>query len=180
MQGVKGFTLVELLTTLAVSAIAVTVAVPAMSSFTANSKQSGAINEFVYSLHLARTAAITDNTRVTICASDSGTDCESVSWDRGWIVFADPDSDRSVGAGETVIGAAAAVEGLAITTSDFGRSFMFRPNGRAMTFDAGGTSGAFTVCDRRGDEHAKAIIIDRAGRPRSSKTLAGGGAPTCG
>ena len=42
-----------------------------------------------------------------------------------------------------------------------------------------GNSGQFTVCDDRGEEHAKMLIIDLSGRPRFSKYLADGAVPDC-
>jgi hypothetical protein len=56
---------------------------------------------------------------------------------------------------------------------------MYRPNGRVMTTSATGNSGQFTVCDTRGSDHAKVLIVDLSGRPRLSKTLANGSSPSC-
>ena len=98
MRRQNGFTLIELLIAMALTALLLSMAVPAMNVFTSNARQTGAINDFVSSMHLARSTAITTNTRVTLCASASGNDCDGVAWTDGWIVFGDPDSDQDVDA----------------------------------------------------------------------------------
>ena len=122
---------------------------------------------------------MTTNQRVTICPSASGTNCEAVGWNNGWIVFADPDSDRNVDGDETVIAANGAVDGLALQSGEFATFMMYRPNGRVMNAAVDGSAGEFTVCDERGADNAKVMIIDLSGRPRLSKKLADGSAPSC-
>ena len=48
-----------------------------------------------------------------------------------------------------------------------------------MNASLNGSSGAFTVCDDRGADYAKVMIIDLSGRPRLSKTMADGSVPSC-
>ena len=150
-----GFTLIELMIAIALVAILLATAVPALDDFTNDARQTGAINDFISSIHIARNTAITTNSRVTMCASASGTNCELTSWDSGWIVFGDLNSNGSVDAGEAIVSASAAVEGLDIL------------------------SGEFAVCDFRGAAHAKVILIELSGRPRMSETKANGAPATC-
>ncbi len=175
----RGFTLIELITTLGVATVLISMAVPGVTVFLLNSRQSSSINEFVSTMHLARSAAITKNERVTVCASSNGVTCENVGWDRGWILFGDTDSDQTVDAGEVIIGTGPAIEGLTIESSEFARYFMYRPNGRVMNATINANSGEFTVCDSRGAEHARVIIMDLAGRPRLSDVEADGSDPSC-
>ncbi|MCH8072879.1 MAG: GspH/FimT family pseudopilin, partial [Proteobacteria bacterium] len=77
MMRQKGYTLIELLTTLGVASVLVSMAVPSMQSFRMNSRQSGTTNQLISTMHLARNTAITTNTRVTVCASSNGNTCES-------------------------------------------------------------------------------------------------------
>jgi type IV fimbrial biogenesis protein FimT len=154
-------------------------AVPAMDLFVSNARQTGAYNDFVSTIHQARSTAVTTNTRVTVCPSSNGTNCEAVAWNEGWIVFADPDSDRNVDANETIIAANGPVDGLTVKSTQFATFMMYRPNGRVMNASLNGSSGAFTLCDDRGADHAKVMIIDLSGRPRFSKTMADGSSPSC-
>ena len=161
------------------SALLLSMAIPALDSFTTSAKQTGAVNDFVSSMHIARSTAITTNFRTTVCASASGANCEAVSWDQGWIVFSDRDSDQTVDNDETIVASSGGVDGMTIQSGEFGGFLMYRPNGRVMTTSATGNSGQFTVCDTRGSDHAKVLIVDLSGRPRLSKTLANGSSPSC-
>ena len=179
MRGQNGFTLIELMIAVALTALLMSMAVPAMDVFVSNSRQTGAINDLVSSMHLARSTAITTNTRVTLCASASGNDCDGASWADGWIVFGDRDSDQDVDADETIVSTADGVDSLSMVSAEFGQFMLYRPNGRVMNASVNGTSGEFTICDDRGASHAKVMIIELSGRPRQSKTMADGSAPVC-
>ena len=179
MRRQNGFTLIELMIALGLTGLLLSMAVPALDIFVSNARQTGAINDFVSTIHQARSTAVTTNTRVTICPSASGTNCEAVGWNNGWIMFSDPNSDRNVDADETVLSASGRVDGLTLESDEFATFLMYRPNGRVMNAALNGSSGAFTVCDDRGAGKAKVMIIDLSGRPRLSKTMADGSAPSC-
>ena len=175
----NGFTLIELMTTIGIAAILVTMAVPSMKSFTLNSRQTAGVNELVSGMHLARNTAITMNTRVTMCTSENGQSCQAVSWDKGWIAFVDKNSDQNVDGDEAIIRSAGGVEGLTINSGLYSDYLMYRPNGRVMRASVGENSGSFTSCDHRGAEYAKAIFLDLSGRPRVSDSYSGGMALSC-
>jgi len=175
----RGFTLIELMIAVGLTALLLSMAIPALDSFTTNARQTSAINDFVSSMHVARSTAVTTNFRVTVCASSGGSNCEAVSWDQGWIVFGDRDSDQSVDGDEVISAASDGIEGLSIQSSEFGQFLMYRPNGRVMNSSINGNSGQFTVCDHRGDDYAKVLIFDLSGRPRLSRHLADGSSPSC-
>lgn len=180
MRQERGFTLIELMVGIGLTALLMSIAVPALNLFVSNARQTAAMNDFVASMHLARSTAVTTNTRVTVCASSNGASCQAVDWDQGWIVFSDLDSDQTLDNDETVISQSAAIDELSIASNEFGQFIMYRPNGRVMNASINGNSGQFTVCDDRGADKAKVLIVDLSGRPRVSKTQADGSAPNCG
>ena len=180
MQQERGFTLIELMIAIGLTGMLLSMAVPALDLFVSNARQTGAVNDFVSSMHIARSTAVSTNSRVTVCASASGTNCEAVSWDQGWIVFSDTDSDQLVDADETIVSTGAGVDGLDIQSAEFGASMTYRPTGRVMNASVNGSAGQFTVCDGRGSDRAKVLIVELSGRPRSSKYLIDGSAPSCG
>jgi type IV fimbrial biogenesis protein FimT len=161
------------------TALLLSMAVPALNTFTTNARQTSAINDFVSSMHIARSTAVTTNFRVTVCASSNGNSCEAVDWDQGWIVFTDRDSDQFVDGDEVIAAASDGIEGLSIQSGEFSQFLMYRPNGRVMNSSVTGNSGQFTVCDDRGADHAKVMIFDLSGRPRLSTNLADGSSPSC-
>jgi len=175
----RGFTLIELMIAVGLTALLLSMAVPALNAFTNNARQTSAINDFVSSMHIARSTAVTTNFRVTVCASTNGNSCGAVDWDQGWIVFMDRDSDQVVDGDEVIAAASDGIEGLSIQSAEFGQFLMYRPNGRVMNASVNGNSGQFTVCDERGVDYAKVMILDLSGRPRLSKKLADGNSPSC-
>ncbi|WP_279512678.1 GspH/FimT family pseudopilin [Luteimonas aestuarii] len=85
-MGETGFTLIELMVTVAVVGILAMVAVPAMTSLVNGNRLAGMTGEVTSSLQLARSEAIRRNARVTICGSTDGTTCGGGGdWSR-WIV----------------------------------------------------------------------------------------------
>jgi type IV fimbrial biogenesis protein FimT len=174
-----GFTIAELLLTIAVGAVLFAIGMPSLTALSRNSAQVSSINELVTTFHLARDLAVTRNERITVCASASGANCEAVAWSEGWIVFRDDDDDRTVDADETIERVGGDVGPLTFSSDEFAAFLVFRPNGRVMGNDIRDNSGQFTVCDDRGDAHARVVVIDISGRPRSSDTLVNGDAPSC-
>jgi type IV fimbrial biogenesis protein FimT len=84
----RGFTLLELITTVTVSAVLLSVAVPSFFNVTRNNRAAANANELVTAFSVARSEAIRRGGRVSICASSNGTACTG-AWTQGWIVFRD-------------------------------------------------------------------------------------------
>ena len=111
IRRIFGFTLVELMVTVAVVAILMAIAVPNMRSVIQNTRISNQINELTSDLNFARSEAIkrgTDTTvsSVTVCKSDNPTaatptcNTTALGWDMGRIIFID---------GTPAVGVAAAI-----------------------------------------------------------------------
>lgn len=82
-----GFTLVEMLVTLAIAGILVALAAPAMSSFLAEQAAAGNADELAAAFRFARSEAVKRSASVTVCASSDGSSCGD-DWSAGWIVSA--------------------------------------------------------------------------------------------
>lgn len=80
-----GFTLVELLVTIAIAAILMAVAAPAMTSFLAEQAAAGNADELAATFRFARSEAIKRSASITVCASSDGQACGQ-DWKAGWIV----------------------------------------------------------------------------------------------
>ena len=97
-----GFSLVELAITLFVFGILIGVSIPMFTGVMNGNRLTANANELVAAIQSARAEAIRQNVRTAICSSDDGATCAGTTPWRGWIVFADADSDGIVDAGEVV------------------------------------------------------------------------------
>ena len=88
LRQIRGFTLIELMVTLAVMAIVLGIAVPSFQKQIINNKSLTFSEEFAAALNYARSQAVKTTKRVSICASSDGATCTG-SWSEGFIVFQD-------------------------------------------------------------------------------------------
>lgn len=99
----SGFTLVELMITLALMGILLAVAVPSFQSIAHANRLSAGANDIVLGIQLARSEAIRRNARVVFCPSNDGTTCtNSAAW-TGWMVATDANDDGDFGDADEVI-----------------------------------------------------------------------------
>ena len=89
-----GFTLMELMVTLAIAGILIGIAVPSFVNMVRDNQGIANTNQLSGVFRWARTEAIKQGTAVTLCASTNQTSCvEQTSWADGWIVFIDQNGD---------------------------------------------------------------------------------------
>lgn len=85
-----GFTLLELMITIALAAILLGVALPSFTGVINSNRVTNKSNDLVGALNIARGQAPFLGHRVSVCASADGTSCSgSTAWNAGWIVFVD-------------------------------------------------------------------------------------------
>jgi type IV fimbrial biogenesis protein FimT len=100
----RGFTMIELLMTIAVAAILMGLAIPSFRYITNANRIASELNGLLGDLQLARAEAIRDGRTVTVCQSSDSTTCtNSTGWQGGWIVFSDPTNVGVYDIGETYI-----------------------------------------------------------------------------
>lgn len=97
----NGFTLVELLVTISIAAILISIAAPSYTSLTNTNRLATQANDILGGLMIARSEAIRLNQRVVFCRSDDGSTCSASTdaW-KGWLVFADADGSDTPSAAE--------------------------------------------------------------------------------
>lgn len=91
-EGEGGFSLIELLVTIAIVAILLAVAFPSFEGSMRTNRLATTTNELLASVALARTEAIKNTRGAGICASADGLDCGD-DWNAGWLVWADGEDD---------------------------------------------------------------------------------------
>lgn len=153
-----GFTLVELMVTIAVMAVLLGVAIPSFNEALLGSKLSSFANSLSSSALLARSEAIKRNAAVTLCVSSNGASCGTGDWNQGWIVKSGAEVLHIEGA---------LPPGIRVIASR--DDVVFAPTG------AGATSADFTVCSAAptvgGQE--RTVTIGATGRSAVAKTTNG-------
>lgn len=83
----KGFTLLELLFTIAVAAIILSVGVPGFMNFINNNRAVTDTNDLVTAMNLGRSEATRRGAPVVLCSSTNGADCDGGNdWSTGWVL----------------------------------------------------------------------------------------------
>ena len=178
----RGFTLIELMVTLAIGVILMTLAVPSMLNFKRSSELNAATNALLVSLNTARGEAMKRGMNAMAVPSANGTD-----WATGWEVFVDTNRDQSYSGPVTDISVQSqpALESYFTVEANNNASgttpyVMFDASGYAAKKGAGGgaTGGpgnlAFRITrtDIVGSSYSDAtrlVIIAPTGRVRSCK-----------
>lgn len=98
----RGFTLVELMVTIAVLAILVAIAFPSFESSFRSNRVATTNNALLTALSMARSEAVRNTRGGGVCASADGTACDG-TWSQGWMAFADNNGSGDFDGGDTVI-----------------------------------------------------------------------------
>jgi len=152
----NGFTLYELLTTVAVVGVVLMIGVPNLGAYRQNARMTTTANDLHSAFHLARTEATRAKQIVTICPSATSMDANPVcggTWDQGYIVFIDNDGNLQMGVGDTILRAQPAIaEGVTLAVADDATYFSFAATGRGRG-NLGGLDSLTQVvmCDDRGN-----------------------------
>lgn len=136
-----GFTLLELVITVAVLAIALGIAIPSFQGITNRNRLTGVTNELVAAVQLTRMEAIRRNARVTLCPSTDGAVCGGDNWMRSIVLAPDGTVVREFqfsGRGLTIVPS---------SNVDNGDRISFGANGFARAgSNAANRAGGLRVC----------------------------------
>lgn len=160
--GTRGFTMIELLMTIAIAATLLTVVIPSFRDFLLNSRMTTQTNEFVLALAYARSESVKRGITVFVCSRDDNTTCDtSTTWDNGWLVFVDNNGDG-------VIDAADNDEVLQVRTElEGGNTLRAGALQRVIFLSTGFQADAqdtFNLCDNRGAASGRNLVVSPLGR----------------
>ncbi len=155
----KGVTLYELLITLLVVGVVLTLGLPNMVEFRQNGRLTATANDLIAAFQLARTESARAKDNITICASKqpmSSTPACDGDWDEGYIVFVDSDGDIVRDNTEGVLRRhEAAQTGVELAVAGDATFFSYGPTGLGRG-DVGGNASLtqIVMCDKRGNTTA--------------------------
>ena len=154
IPGSRGHTLPELIAMLGIAATLATAAVPVFSNLILESRMNAAVATAMHAVNLARQFSATRSEGIRLCGSGDADLCsERLDWTQGLLLTGEPERFR---------------QRLELPE---GSSPRIRSNRSTLEFEAGtgfATPATLTLCDRRGTRAARAVIVSRSGRPRTS------------
>ncbi len=157
-----GFTVIELMVALAISAILISLGVPAFQDYLLRQRMNASISALHSDLLYARSQAVYRNTQVVACPGSPTEGClESADWTGGWIVFSDVNGDRHRQDDEELLRHGQGLEQVMIHGSSGRTNVRFFPDGTTP-----GSNGSFSLCGPGGPEHARKLVISNLGRIR--------------
>ena len=153
----RGFTLIELMVTVAVAAILVAVAAPSFQAFFNRNRIATVTNDYIAAINYARSEAVKGGGNATLCMSNNNASCTGTGWSNGWIVTVGTALKRTHGpinAGNVAMGGTQT-------------SFMFNGLG-ALTTAAGGLGmgDTFNICTPSDLTLSNSITVDPSGHLR--------------
>ena len=162
-----GFTLIELMITLAVAAVLGMVAVPSLMQFQRNAQLSDATGNFISAANAARANAMKRGMNTYLIPA-TGTD-----WSSGWLVYTDTNWNQIYDAAtdEVVLrheGSGANVTISTPSASTLSSGYLLFNGSGYPRMKSGGFGGGTIIMSN--NARSSSIIIDPAGRLRSCKT----------
>ena len=165
----QGFTLIELMFTVAIVGFVAVIAAPSLQNFVLNNRIRSQAAALTSSLAFARTEAITRSTSVVTCplsSSDDPCKCNGTHWESGWKVFVytDKDDDGICDSDDSLLEVHGPLDGSGTTLrwSDILKSKV------SFSYDGRAQSGTLVLCDQRGwGSDARAIEVLATGRTRN-------------
>ncbi|MEI8572788.1 prepilin-type N-terminal cleavage/methylation domain-containing protein [Methylomonas sp. LW13] len=171
----KGFTLVELMVTIAIAGVLVGIAIPSFTSIISNNRLTTSANELVTALNLARSEAVKRGVSVTVRKIDdksstnkNKTAWASANWEQGWDVFTDANDNGEFDTGDDVLlkTYAALSASYTLRGNNFANFIRFTSSGQSNT------NGSFVICNNSDGNNtpeantSRLIIVNSIGRVR--------------
>ena len=157
MKTQAGFTIIELLITVAIAGTLLAIALPSYQNQIKNNCLTNNVNALVTSMQLARSEATKRRATVSVSATNAGVAANE--WGLGWTVWQDADSDTVIDAGEEIRVVSLTCATTTMDETSNNSLFLYRPTGFIDR------EGVFSVCDDRAGATGRQLNISITGRP---------------
>lgn len=166
MKRVNGFTLLELIFTLSLLVIVLTLGIPALSQWIQRSKATDLQYKLLHSIQYARTQATQLQSTVTLCPGTSA--CED-TWGSNILIFNDSNSDGNKNGNETLLKQIdIGLLGQYLSWRSFRKKHYLQFNSQGLTPALNGT---LHFCPKEPSDNLEfSLILARTGRTRISDT----------
>lgn len=161
----SGFSLYELIVTIGLVALVLTLGLPSFGSLVANQRVRVEVNALFHAIHQARKESIVRRRVVTLCPTRDGFACErDLDWSGGWMMFVNKDrnGDGQRDPDEPIL--------QVFTVDPANRIVANRMSFSLRSTELRATNGTMIFCDRAGRAVPRALVISYTGRPRVSRT----------
>ncbi len=156
-----GFTLIELMVTIAVLGILLSIGIPSYQNMVLNSRITAQANQVITALNYARSEAVKRAAPATVCSTNGGAACAgSTNWSTGWLVFADANENGAVDGGEAILRVWPALN----TGNTLNKTGIHTRVTFAATGFSAGFMTTFNLCDTNGVSGSRTITINATGR----------------
>ncbi|MCL1144864.1 GspH/FimT family pseudopilin [Shewanella marinintestina] len=156
-----GFTVIELMVTMAVATILISSSIPSLKAFYSHARSNSNIRKIQQSVQLARNHAVAYGLRVTVCPLEAKKCTDN--WQKNITVFTDSGDSNILDGNDQVIYSIGPFSDR--DTISYNRAAIrFQPEGLAS-----GTNGTLRYCpDLLDSEYSRAVIVNQSGRVRFS------------
>lgn len=155
----RGLTLVELLFTLAILAIVLSIAAPSFNELLCNQRTSTATQDLRNALDFARESAVHNGQPISIVAVNG-------EWTKGWDIFVDAGNRGSRDSKQPPLAAHGPLNGISIRTDSTARRYIhFTARGNAIQPNGAFHASTLTVCGEGSTSYR--VIFNKLGRIRT-------------
>jgi type IV fimbrial biogenesis protein FimT len=167
-----GFTLLELMMVLVLVAILLGVGGPSFQDSLQRNRHAEHLQPRRAAMSLARAEAVIRSQPVCVCPTTDYASCGGSNWETGWLIFVDNGEgtggaalDGTLNGTEELLRIGEpAPAGVTVRTVNFSSAanVIFQDNGRVLQ----NLSGTLIVCDARGVNEARGLIVEVSGQGR--------------
>ncbi|MEG3755483.1 GspH/FimT family pseudopilin [Psychromonas arctica] len=151
----QGFTLIEMLITIAVAAILLSIVVPSFNSIIESSKERTTRDSLASAIYTAKQQAQSERLNVYLCTTTDGVSCEDTTdWSGEWLIYQDDNSSGDLDSGDTIVANISSKTNL-ITSSI--EEVKFTPTGHSL-------ANTFKICSNTDNKVVYQMVLSRMGR----------------